>query len=156
MEFQYHQTASDIVSYSTSICGGSGNWISQNPTSVMDPTKGYIVKAPDTFSSNPSTKVTYTATFVGTPNNGSIFTPISTGTNANIGGIVADDDEKCNLIGNPYPSGIDAKKLLDYPENSSVIDGTIYIWTHIPTPTGPSPDPFYGDYVSHYTSDDYA
>ena len=150
------QTASDIWSYSTSICGGSGNWVSQTPSSIMDPTKGYIIKAPDTFSSNPSTKVTYTATFVGTPNNGSIFTPISKGTNANIGGIVADDDDEWNLIGNPYPSGIDAKKLLDYPENSSVIDGTIYIWTHIPTPTGPSPDSFYGDYVSHYTSDDYA
>ena len=150
------QTASDIWSYSPTISGGSGNWESINPSTIMDPTKGYIVKAPDTFSTNPYTKMTYTATFVGTPNNGPIFAPISKGTNANIGGMIADEDDEWNLIGNPYPSGIDAKKLLDYPGNSSVIDGTIYIWTHIPTPTSSAPDPFYGDYVLHYTSDDYA
>lgn len=150
------QTANDLWSYNPTISGGSGNWVSQNPSTVMNPTKGYIVKAPDTFSSNPSTKVTYTATFVGTPNNGPIFAPISKGTNANIGGLVADQDDEWNLIGNPYPSGIDAKKLLDYPGNSSVIDGTIYIWTHIPIPTCTAPDPFYGDYVTNYTSDDYA
>jgi hypothetical protein len=150
------QTANDLWSYNPTISGGSGNWVSQNPSTVMDPTKGYIVKAPDTFSSNPSTKVTYTATFVGTPNNGPIFAPISKGTNANIGGLVADQDDEWNLIGNPYPSGIDAKKLLDYSGNSSVIDGTIYIWTHIPIPTCTAPDPFYGDYVINYTSDDYA
>jgi hypothetical protein len=150
------KTASDIWSYSPTVCGGSGNWMSQNPSTVMDPTKGYIVKAPDTFSSNPSTKVTYTATFVGTPNNGPIFTPISKGTNANMSEMVANEDDEWNLIGNPYPSAIDAKKLLDYAENSAVIDGTIYIWTHIPTPTCATPDPFYGDYVSNYTSDDYA
>ena len=150
------KTSSDIWSYNPTVCGGSGNWMSQNPLTMMDPTKGYIVKAPDTFSSNPSTKVTFTATFVGTPNNGPIFTPISKGTNANMSAIVTNEDDEWNLIGNPYPSAIDAKKLLDYPGNSSVIDGTIYIWTHIPTPTSATPDPFYGDYVSHYTSDDYA
>ncbi|HSN48681.1 MAG TPA: T9SS type A sorting domain-containing protein [Flavobacterium sp.] len=150
------QTASDIWGYSSTVCGGSGNWVSLTPSTVMDPTKGYIIKAPDTFSSNPSTKVTYTATFVGTPNNGPILTPISKGTNANMGGLVANDDDEWNLIGNPYPSAIDANKLLDYPGNASVIDGTIYIWTHIPTPSSAALDPFYRDYVSNYTSDDYA
>jgi hypothetical protein len=150
------QTSCDIWSYSPTICGGSGNWISLNPSTIMDPTKGYIVKAPDTFSNNPSTKVTYTATFVGTPNNGPILAPISKGTNANMNEMVADEDDEWNLIGNPYPSGIDAKKLLNLPENSAVMDGTIYIWTHIPTPTSSVPDPFYGDYVTNYTSDDYA
>lgn len=150
------QTANDLWSYNPTVSGGSGNWVNLSPTTIMDPTKGYIVKAPDTFSSNTSTKITYTATFVGTPNNGPIFAPISKGTNANLGGLITDQDDEWNLIGNPYPSGIDAKKLLDYPGNSSVIDGTIYIWTHVPTPTCTAPDPFYGDYVINYTSDDYA
>jgi hypothetical protein len=35
---------------------------------------------------------------------------------------------KNNLIGNPYPSAIDADKFLT--ENSGVLDGTIYFWTH--------------------------
>jgi hypothetical protein len=100
--------------------------------------------------------MTYPATFIGTPNNGTILAPISKGTNANMGGFVADEDDEWNLIGNPYPSGIDAKKLLDLPENLSVIDGTIYVWTHIPQPTTTTKDPFYGDYVLNYTSDDYS
>jgi len=150
------QTASDIWSYNPTVNGGSGKWVNLSPSTIMTPTKGYIVKAPDTFSSNPSTKVTYTATFVGTPNNGTILAPISKGTNANIGGLVADEDDEWNLIGNPYPSGIDAKKFLDLPENLSAIDGTIYVWTQIPQPTATSKDPFYGDYVLNYTANDYA
>jgi hypothetical protein len=122
----------------------------------MNPTKGYIIKAPDTFSSSPTTKVTYTATFVGTPNNGTILAPVSKGTNANIGGLVAEEDDEWNLIGNPYPSAIDAKKFLDLPENLAALDGTIYVWTQIPQPTTTTQDPFYGDYVLNYTSNDYA
>ncbi|WP_395048427.1 T9SS type A sorting domain-containing protein [Flavobacterium sp.] len=150
------QTLSDIWSYNPSVSGGSGNWVNLSPSTIMNPTKGYILKAPDTFSSNPSTKVTYTATFIGTPNNGTILAPISKGTNANIGGLVADEDDEWNLIGNPYPSGIDAKKFLDLPENLSAIDGTIYVWTQIPQPTTTTQDPFYGDYVLNYTANDYA
>ena len=150
------QTASDIWSYSPTFNGGSGKWVNLSPSTIMTPTKGYIVKAPDTFSSNPSTKVTYTATFVGTPNNGTILAPISKGTNANMGGLVTDEDDEWNLIGNPYPSEIDAKKFLELPENLSVIDGTLYVWTQIAQPTASSKDPFYGDYVLNYTANDYA
>jgi hypothetical protein len=150
-------TSSDIWSYSATIGGGSGNWVNLTPSTVIIPTKGYIVKAPDTFSSNPSTKVAYTATFVGTPNNGPILAPVSKGSNADLGvGSVADEDDEWNLIGNPYPSGLDAKKFLDLPANANVVDGTIYIWTHNTQPSAAAPDPFYGDYVLNYTSEDYA
>ncbi|WP_395050425.1 GEVED domain-containing protein [Flavobacterium sp.] len=150
-------TSSDIWSYSATIGGGSGNWLNLAPSTVLIPTKGYIVKAPDTFSSNPSTKVAFTATFVGTPNNGPILAPVSKGSNANLGvGSVADEDDEWNLIGNPYPSGLDAKKFLDLPANANVVDGTIYIWTHNTQPSAAAPDPFYGDYVLNYTSEDYA
>ncbi len=145
-------TSSDIWSYSSTVSGGSGNWVNLSPTTVKDPTKGYIVKAPDTFSG--STKVAYTANFVGTPNNGPISVPISKGSNANLGGLVADEDDEWNLIGNPYPSGLDAKKFLDF--NTNVVDGTIYIWTHNTQPSAAAPDQFYGDYVLNYTSEDYA
>lgn len=150
------QTSSDLWSYSPTVLGGSGNWLNLSPSTVMCPTKGYIVKAPDTFSSSTTTKVTYTATFVGTPNNGTMVAPVSKGTNANIGGLVAEEDDEWNLIGNPYPSGIDVKKFLDLPENLAAIDGTIYVWTQIPQPTATAQDPFYGDYVLNYTANDYA
>lgn len=149
-------TSSDIWSYSATVSGGSGDWVNLAPSTVILPTKGYIVKAPDTFSSNPSAKVAYTATFVGTPNNGPIYAPVSKGSNANLGGLVADEDDEWNLIGNPYPSGIDAKLFLDLPANTNVVDGTIYIWTHNTPPSAAAPDPFYGDYVLNYTSEDYA
>ena len=149
------QTTNDIWSYSPTVSGGSGNWVRHSSSTVMNPTKGYIVKAPDTFST--STKVPYTANFVGTPNNGPILAPISKGTDANLGvGLVEDEDDEWNLIGNPYPSGLDAKKFLDLPANVPVLDGTIYIWTHITAPSAAAPDQFYGDYVLNYTSDDYA
>ena len=146
------QTTSDIWSYNPTISGGSGNWVNVNPSTVMSPTKGYIVKAPDTFSSN--TKVAYTASFVGTPNNGPILAPISKGSDSNLGGLVTVEDDEWNLIGNPYPSGLDAKKFLDF--NPNVVDGTIYIWTHNTQPSAAALDQFYGDYILNYTSEDYA
>lgn len=150
-------TSSDIWSYSATVSGGSGNWVNLTPSTVIIPTKGYIVKAPDTFSNNPSTKAAFTATFVGTPNNGPILAPVSKGNNSNLGvGSVADEDDEWNLIGNPYPSGLDAKAFLDLPANVPVVDGTIYIWTHNTQPSAAAPDPFYGDYVLNYTSEDYA
>ena len=148
------QTASDIWSYSPTFNGGSGKWVNLSPSTIMTPTKGYIVKAPDTFSS--STKVAYDASFVGTPNNGPILAPVSKGSDANLGGLVTAEDDEWNLIGNPYPSGLDAKKFLDLAANTNIVDGTIYIWTHITAPSAAAPDQFYGDYVLNYTSDDYA
>jgi hypothetical protein len=41
-----------------------------------------------------------------------------------------DEDDEWNLIGNPYPSGLNIAKLIDLPANLNVIDGTVYIWTH--------------------------
>ena len=147
-----NQTTRDIWSYSPTVSGGSGNWVRLSSSSVMSPTKGYIIKAPDTFSNN--TKVAYTANFVGTPNNGPILAPISKGSDLNLGGLVTVEDDEWNLIGNPYPSGLDAKKFLDF--NPNVVDGTIYIWTHNTQPSAAAPDQFYGDYVLNYTSEDYA
>jgi hypothetical protein len=144
-------------SYIPTIDNGSGNWQHETSSTVMTPTKGYIVRAPDTFSDNPATKTPFTATFVGTPNNGPILAPISKGNNADMDpGTIDDEDDEWNLIGNPYPSGIDAKKFLDLPANVPVLDGTIYIWTHNSPPSSATPDPFYGDFVLNYTSEDYA
>ena len=150
------QTAIDLWSYTPTINGGSGSWEKLSPSTIMDPTKGYIVKAPDTYSKIYSTKVPYTANFIGTPNNGTILVPISKGVNANMDGKITDDTDEWNLIGNPYPSEIDAQKFLEATENASAIDGTIYIWTQILQPCTAVPDPFYGDYVLNYTTNDYA
>ncbi len=138
-------------SWNPTIAGGNGNWIQESSATIMNPTKGYIVRAPQTFSMNPSTTVPYTAVFLGTPNNGNINIPILTGSMG-----PATIFDKLNLIGNPYPSAVDADVFLNYPQNSALLNGTIYFWTHNAPPSAANPNPFYGTFTYNYSSDGYA
>jgi uncharacterized delta-60 repeat protein len=104
------------------------NWHNETPTDVMDIGNGYIIRGPESFSTIIS--VTYEASFIGIPNNGIVSIPI-----ASIG--------TSNLIGNPYPSAIDADVFIN--TNVGITDGTIYLWTHNTPITN-----------NVYTSDDYA
>lgn len=97
---------------------------------------GYIVRAPQNYSTNPAVVTPFEGIFTGTPNNGIITIPV-----------VGDDD--FNLLGNPYPSAIDADLFLADPANAS-LDGTIYLWTHnTPLVSG-------GGDLYNYSEDDYA
>ncbi|MEZ4855763.1 MAG: T9SS sorting signal type C domain-containing protein [Gelidibacter sp.] len=131
-----------------------GNWVSGNET--MDLGKGYIVRGPDNFTSTPQS---FTATFVGTPRNGDISVPITRG-NYNSGNTIyqgrdiTNEDDNYNLIGNPYPSAIDADKFLLDPQNSSIL-GSIYLWPHGGVYDILNLDPFYADYSYNYNSADY-
>ncbi|MFV8343025.1 GEVED domain-containing protein [Flavobacterium sp. XS2P39] len=141
-----------MYSWIPTVANGGGDWQYETATTVMDPLKGYIIRAPNSYTSS---KVPYTAIFIGTPNNGDLAAPIKKGTLAGVVDVDAENDE-WNLIGNPYPSGLDAAKFLNLAANVPVIDGTIYIWTHNSQPNSATPDPFYGDYVFNYTDNDYA
>lgn len=95
----------------------SGQWEMLPSSTAMTVGKGYIIRAPQTFS--PSTYATYNAEMVGTPNNGVVTMPIVHG------------GSDLNLLGNPYPSAMDADLLLtNYALNSNVLAGTLYFWTH--------------------------
>ncbi|HEY0092307.1 MAG TPA: T9SS type A sorting domain-containing protein, partial [Flavobacterium sp.] len=145
-------TLSDkYFSWTPSVGGASGIWIAETSASVMDHRKGYIVRAPQTYSTNPAVKVPYTGNFIGVPNNGNIVCPIGYGSM----GPTATDD-KWNLLGNPYPSAVSAASFLNDPANAAAIDGTIYLWTHNTPWSTAWPDPFYANYVINYTSADYA
>ncbi len=126
----------------------SGNWKYENTGTIMVPGKGYIVRAPQSFNISGS-KSTYTANFIGTPNNGDVLIPITYGSMG-----PSQTDDKWNLLANPYPSAINAGTLLD--TNSALLNGTIYFWTHNTIPLNATPDPFYGDFVYNYTVNDYA
>jgi hypothetical protein len=91
------------------------NW--QFYSGVMQPAKGYIVRAPDTFSTTVTAQ--FTGVFTGVPNNGTITTPMVKTATADL-----------NLLGNPYPSAIKADLLLSDAANVGVLDATIYLWTH--------------------------
>ncbi len=92
------------------------NWQTIASSNLMAPGMGYIIRAPQTYS--PTVPAPFTGIFSGVPNNGTISTNITVGPGT------------INLIGNPYPSAINADLFLSDPANDSVIGGTIYLWTH--------------------------
>jgi hypothetical protein len=92
------------------------NWQSVPSSSLMDAGKGYIIRAPQSF--DPVLSTIFNGQFYGIPNNGDIYTDIVVG----LGTI--------NLLGNPYPSAIDADLFLSDAFNDSKIEGAIYLWTH--------------------------
>ncbi|MDI1255032.1 MAG: T9SS sorting signal type C domain-containing protein, partial [Flavobacterium sp.] len=73
--------------------------------------KGFMIRAPNDF---PTTVQTFTGVFTGVPNNGTAQIPV-TATAVNLG---------FNMLGNPYPSPVDANLFLT--QNP----GTLYFWTH--------------------------
>lgn len=89
------------------------NWHQETPSSIMTIGRGYIIRGPQSFST--IIPATYETIFKGIPVNGKINVPIG---NADV----------FNLIGNPYPSAIDADIFLN--ENSETLTGTLYFWTH--------------------------
>lgn len=90
------------------------NWVYQTGGTTMAPGVGYIGRAPAGLTYSPTQMVE--TNFVGVPNNGVITTPIVKSTGS------------YNLIGNPYPSAIDADVFIT--ANTAVTNGTVYFWTH--------------------------
>ncbi|MEP7095296.1 MAG: T9SS sorting signal type C domain-containing protein, partial [Flavobacterium sp.] len=96
-----------------SFAADANHWINEVPSTVMSIGKGYVIRGPQGFSTTVPEK--YEAVFKGIPVNGIIKT--------NVG-----NSDSYNLIGNPYPSAVDADAFLK--TNSDIINGTLYFWTH--------------------------
>ncbi|HLP64487.1 GEVED domain-containing protein [Flavobacterium sp.] len=128
-----------------------GIWVNGNENMTVG--RGYIVRAPNTATGTPTS---HQVTFTGVPNNGNLTTPISRGTRTSSypspGGTATAEDDNWNLIGNPYPSAIDANTFISSNLN---IDGTIRLWTHGLSISAAYVDPFYGDYTYNYSINDY-
>lgn len=84
------------------------DWQSINENSSVPVGLGFLMKGSGAASSEQN------YTFIGQPNNGTISTPITANYEA--------------LVGNPYPSAIDAHEFIY--DNSSSILGTLYYWEH--------------------------
>jgi hypothetical protein len=98
----------------------ANNWVGINSSSLMNPGKGYIIRAPQTSHTSIRAVVVANAVngqFSGTPISGTFTTPI-VGANS------------LNLIGNPYPSALNADLFLGLASNQAVVGGSIYFWTH--------------------------
>jgi hypothetical protein len=107
------------------------NWSNVAAGSSMVIGRGYLVRAPLTY--NLVTTTVFDGSFVGVPNNGIVTSPV----------LVSASD--FNLIGNPYPSAVNADLFLSDPLNVGLVDATIYFWTHNTPIT-----------AGQYTSNDYA
>lgn len=107
-------------------------WVGVGAATTMVPGKGYISRAPSTWPT--ASTAVYNASFIGVPNNGTYTTPVFGGS------------DQRNLLGNPYPSAIDATLFVQDGTNSGLIDATLYFWTHN-TPINAS---------FQYTGSDYA
>ncbi|WP_396141904.1 GEVED domain-containing protein [Flavobacterium sp.] len=130
--------------------GGQGNWVAA--TGAMEVGKGYIMRASSSFGWTGD----LTATFTGRPNNGTIPVTVkrgiydgAAGYNGVNGSLITKDDDNYNLIGNPYPSAIDAGVFLTQNTN---IQGFVKLWTHGQAPTS-STNPFYGSFALNYEDD---
>ncbi|HEX8014619.1 MAG TPA: T9SS sorting signal type C domain-containing protein, partial [Flavobacterium sp.] len=101
---------------------GTG-WKTEAPiTTVMIPGKGYGIRTPKAklWPNGENVVFPYSqpVQFIGVPNNGTISG----------GAVVAGNSY---LIGNPYPCAIDADTFLFANlNNSAILEGTLYFWTH--------------------------
>lgn len=107
----------------------NGAWVSESAGSIMTAGKGFIARVPRYTSPQ-------NVEFIGIPNNGSIS-------------IAAQGVMKTNLIGNPYASALNADLFIT--DNSSIINGALYFWTHNTSRTLNNTSTKF-----IYTSDDYA
>lgn len=120
--------------------GGDWNLIA-NGAATMSLGKGFIVRAPQNFDI--SALAVFSGVFYGPVNNGIITTPVQ---------LQSGLSEGWNLIGNPYPSALQIDSFLSLPENQSLVEGTVYLWTHNTPVSNPSPNAT----IFYYNPDDYA
>jgi hypothetical protein len=84
-------------------------------TTNFDAAKGYLIRMPN---NHPATATIWSGQFAGVPNNGNYsFTLVNGGAG-----------QRFNLVGNPYPSPIDATAFIGDANNTSSITGTLYFW----------------------------
>ncbi|AWA29885.1 hypothetical protein HYN48_07230 [Flavobacterium magnum] len=85
-----------------------------NPaTNTFQAAKGYAIRAPDNYT--PNVPTAFQGVFTGVPRKGDISIPVT------------HNNQGYNLIGNPYPSPINADAFLAANPNI----GTIYFWAHL-------------------------
>ena len=125
------------IFYSYFVNATSEDWKSESAATTMVTGQGYIIRGPGPISVNPLSFLE--ATFVGVPNNGNIS-------------ITVNNPNASYLLGNPYPSAIDADTFLEI--NSDILNGTLYFWTHNTMIGVGVSNPGTGAFA--YSGDDYA
>ena len=123
------------------------DWQVANAATTMTPGKGFIAMgagADFPFNTNFANNLQQEVYFEGAFNTGTINYPVV------LDNSTTDSFTNQNLIGNPYPSAIDAIAFM--ADNLSVLDGTMYFWTHDSpiNSSNPGPDAY------NFNNNDYA
>jgi len=129
-----------------------GEWISA-ANLIMESGRGYIATGPEGGAYPMSLGAT--VLFSGQPNTGEIELignqagayPYPENAVVFIDNNNPEDD--FNLVGNPYPSAIDADLFITQTVNANSIEGTLWFWSHKTPNNGNATG-------EHYSSDDYA
>ena len=96
--------------------------------SYFIPGKGYAIRGKNGYG---TTKTADTFSFTGTPNNGDAITVTvqrSPSTSTTVGGVPKTYDHGFNLIGNPYPSGLNFNEFFN--QNQTKITGKAWFWSN--------------------------
>jgi hypothetical protein len=108
------------------------NWTQIGETGILQAGKGFTLKGPGTSG-------TQNLTFAGKPNNGTITNTVGS--------------DQLLLIGNPYPSALDADQFITDNISSietsttvPAIDGALYFWEHYTTNTSHNLGAYQGGY----------
>jgi hypothetical protein len=132
----------------TNANGTQGTW--QAAAGVMLPGKGYIARASNGAATPTALPLTFNS---GRPNNGQFTFGITRGTiTTPPNAFTTEFDDNWNLVGNPYPSAIDAEEFL--VANQTKIQGSVWIWKHGLVPSVAT-SPFYENFIYNYSSSDY-
>ena len=103
------------------------DWADVNAATQFVPGIGYAIRSPEGASTVTPTADT-SFKFTGVPNNGTITIPVTVRASG------PDVGYGERLIGNPYPSAIDAEDFIDANittgTGTKTISGTLYFWTH--------------------------
>lgn len=119
------------------------DWSAVGATTPMEHAKGYAIMAPTTGSFPATT----TVEFNGPAHNGIYTIPLALSANT------ADTTDDFNLVGNPYPSQLDANLFIQRnAQANSFITGSLYFWTHYTAISDAAPGPD----LNNFITDDYA
>lgn len=131
-----------IWKYSGQFSNEYSTWQHLRSTGTIKIGEGFTMKGVESSESSFTSKQNYV--FEGKPNNGNIIIPIKTGNDC--------------LVGNPYPSALDADEFIKdnisnletngRNINGSIINGTLYFWDHFASGTHVVPE-YSGGYATY-------
>lgn len=148
-KYQWNTTA-------TNANGGLGTW--GTASGIMAPAKGYIMRGSSNYG---MVATNLNSVFTGAPNNGNLLTKALRGNMVptNVGPALLYSnpalnafDDNWTLVGNPYPSAINALQFLS--TNSTELLGNVRLWRHLSDPAIIA-SPFYQTFTYNYNSGDY-